>query len=114
MYPLVVPRELSDVTSEYLESEVFYTDNSLIEGSAGFAIHRNGVGGFRLKLSSLAGVFSSELSALLISLRHIREVIQPPEKYLIRTDSLRLCFPEEFRGKLIRSYMQLCFDLIGI
>jgi hypothetical protein len=35
MYPLVAPRELSVVTSEYVESVVFYTDGSLIEGSAG-------------------------------------------------------------------------------
>jgi hypothetical protein len=35
MYPLVAPRELSVVISEYVESAVFYTDGSLIEGSAG-------------------------------------------------------------------------------
>jgi hypothetical protein len=38
MYPLVVPRELSVVTSEYVESAVFYTDGSLME-TRGFAIH---------------------------------------------------------------------------
>jgi hypothetical protein len=59
-----------------------------IEGSAGFAIHHTGVGGFGFKLSSPAGVFSAELSALFIALRHIREVIQPPEKCLILTDTL--------------------------
>jgi hypothetical protein len=31
MYSLVAPRELSVVTSEYVESAVFYTDGSLIE-----------------------------------------------------------------------------------
>jgi hypothetical protein len=59
MYPQVAPRELPFVTSEYVESAVFYTDGSLIEGSAGFAVHRIGVGGFGFKLSSPAGVFSA-------------------------------------------------------
>jgi hypothetical protein len=65
-----------------VESAVFYTDGSLIERSAGFAIHQTGVGGFGFKLSSPAGVFSAELSALFIALRHMREVIQLPEKML--------------------------------
>jgi hypothetical protein len=47
---------------------------------AGFAIHQTGVGGF--KLSSTACVFSAELSALFMALRHIIEVIQLPEKML--------------------------------
>jgi hypothetical protein len=68
MYPLVAPRELSVVTSKYVESAVFYTDGSLIEGSAEFAIHRSGVGGFGFKMTSSAGVFSAELSALFMAL----------------------------------------------
>jgi ribonuclease HI len=88
MHSLVAPRELSVVTSEYVELAVFYTDGSLIEGSAGFAIHPTGVGGFGFKLSSPAGVFSAELSALFMALHHIRQVIKPPEKCLILTDSL--------------------------
>jgi hypothetical protein len=80
MYPLVAPRELSVVTSEYVESAVFYTDGSLIEGSAGFAVHQTGVGGFGFRMSSSAGVFSAELSALFMALRHIGEVIYNPQK----------------------------------
>jgi hypothetical protein len=88
MYLLVTPRELSVVTSEYVESAVFYTDGSFIEGSVGFAIHRTGKGGCGFKLLSPAGVFSAKLSTLFMALRHIREVIQPPKKCLILTDSL--------------------------
>jgi hypothetical protein len=88
MYPLVAARELSVVTSVYVESVVFYTDGSSIEGTAGFTIHRTGVGGFGFKFSSPAGVFSDELSALFMALRHTREVIQPPKKYLILIDSM--------------------------
>jgi hypothetical protein len=40
MYTLVAPKELSVVTSEYVESVVSYSDGSLIEGSTGFAIHQ--------------------------------------------------------------------------
>jgi hypothetical protein len=71
MYQLVASRE----HSKYVKSAVSYTDGSLIEKSAGFTIHRTGVGGFGFKLSSPAGVFSAELSALFIALPHIREVI---------------------------------------
>jgi hypothetical protein len=54
----------------------FYTDGSLIKGRAGH------------KVQSLTGVFTAELSALFTVLRHIAEVIQPPERSLILTDSL--------------------------
>jgi hypothetical protein len=67
-----------------------------------------GVGGFGFKLLSPVGVFSAELSALFMALWHIREVIQPPEKRLMLTDSLDLIkaiYPQEFGGQLIRSYM---------
>jgi hypothetical protein len=74
-------------TSEYVESAVSYSDGSLIEGTTGFAIHQTGVGGFGFKFSSPAGVFPAKLSALFIALQQIREVIQPPEKCLILTDS---------------------------
>jgi hypothetical protein len=47
---------------------------SLVCYRAGFTIHQTGVGG--LKLSSPTCVFSAELSALFMALRHIREVIQ--------------------------------------
>jgi ribonuclease HI len=75
------------VTSEYVESAVFYTDGSLMEARG---LLSTGVGEFGFELSSPAGVFSAELSALFMALRHIREVTQPPEKCLILTDSLSL------------------------
>jgi hypothetical protein len=78
MYP-----QLSAMTSEYVESPIFYTDGSLIELSAGFAIHQTGVGGFGFKSSSPAGTFSVDQSAFFMVLLHSREVIQPPEKCLI-------------------------------
>jgi ribonuclease HI len=93
-------------------------DGSLIEGSAGFTIHRTGVGGFGFKLSSPAGVFSAELSALFMALRHVREVIQPPEKCLILTDSLssiKAMLSRRISWRthpLVYECKQLCFDLM--
>jgi ribonuclease HI len=88
MYSLVVRRELSTVTSGYGASCIFYTDGPLIDGCVGFAVHQ--MGGFGHKISSPAGVFTAELSALFTVLRHIAEVIPPPQtqKCLILTDSL--------------------------
>jgi hypothetical protein len=69
-------------------------------------------------LSSPAGVFSAELSALFMALRHIREVIQPPEKCLILTDSLSSIRAMLFRRiswrthPLVYECKQLCFDLM--
>jgi ribonuclease HI len=66
----------------------FYTDDSLIEGGAGFAVHQMGVGRFGHKIPSPAGVFTADLSALSNALRHTSEVIRSPERCLILTDSL--------------------------
>jgi hypothetical protein len=76
------------VTTRYAASMVFYTHGSLIDGCAGFAFHRTREGGFGYKISSPAGIFSAKLTALLVTLRHIGEVIQSPEKCLILTDCL--------------------------
>jgi hypothetical protein len=79
---------LLTVTSGYGALCIFYTDGSLIEGFVGFAVHQMGVGGFDHKIPSPAGVFSAELSALFTALRHITEVIRPPERCIVLTDSL--------------------------
>jgi hypothetical protein len=47
-----------------------------------------GGGGFGHKILSPAGVFSAEVSALFTALRQIAEVMRPPERCLILTDSL--------------------------
>jgi hypothetical protein len=88
MYTLVVPRELLTVTSRYGPSCIFYTDGSLIEGCAGFAVHQMGVGGFGYKIRGPAGVFTAELSALFTGQRHIAELKRPQERCLIFTDTL--------------------------
>jgi ribonuclease HI len=76
------------VTSGYGASCIFYTDGSLIEGCAGFAVHQMGVSGFGHKIPSPAGVFTAELSVLFTALQNIGEAIRPPERCFIVTDSL--------------------------
>jgi hypothetical protein len=70
MNSLVVPQELLTVTSGYGPLCIFYTDSSLIEGCAGFAVHQMGVGGFGHKIQSPAGVslLSLVLNGTLLSL----------------------------------------------
>jgi hypothetical protein len=88
MYSVMAPRELLTVTARYATLMVFYTNGSLIDGCSGFAIHWTEEGGFGYKLSSPAVIFTADLTALFVALRLIGEVIQPPEKCLILTDSL--------------------------
>jgi hypothetical protein len=85
MYSFVAPCELLNVTSGYGASCIFYTDGSLIEGCAGFAVHQMGVGGFGHRILSPARVFTAELSALFTTLRHIL-------KYSTTNDNLSIFF----------------------
>jgi hypothetical protein len=68
MYSVVAPQELLTVMTRYATSMIFYTDGSLIDGCAGFAFHRTGEGGFGYKISSPAGIFTAELTALFVIL----------------------------------------------
>jgi ribonuclease HI len=88
MYSLVEPNELLTVTSGYGFVHVLY-GWLFDEVCAGFATQM-GVDGFGQKILSPAGIFTAELSALFTALQHTAEVIQPPERCLILTDSLSL------------------------
>jgi hypothetical protein len=66
----------------HMERTLLYTGALLIDGCTGFAIHRTEEGDFGHKLSSLAGIFTAELTALFVTLRHIGEVIQPTKTML--------------------------------
>jgi hypothetical protein len=89
MYSLLASRDLLSVTFGYSAPCIFYTNGSLIEGCAGF-VHQMGGSGLGHKILSLASVFTAELSALFTALQQISDVIRPPERCLILTDSLNL------------------------
>jgi ribonuclease HI len=106
------------VTARYAASMVFYTDGSLIDGCTRFAFYRTGDGGFGNKISSPAGIFAAEVIALFVTLRHIGEVIHPPEKCLILTESLSLVKAMVSRKishrthPLVYGCKQMCSDLL--
>jgi hypothetical protein len=50
---------------------VFHMDGSLIDGCAEFAIRQPDEVGFGYKISSPVGIFTAELTALNMTLRHI-------------------------------------------
>jgi ribonuclease HI len=118
MHLVVAPRENFTATAGYAESMIFYTDGSLIDGCARFAFHRTGEGGFGYQISSPAGIFTAELTALLVPLRHIGEAIQLPEKFLILTDSLssvKALLSKKISHRthpLVCEFEQVCSDLL--
>jgi hypothetical protein len=80
MYPSVVSRELATITSDYPMENIFYTDGSMINDVAGFAVqNRNYETGHQLAKPS--SVFSAEISAIKMALEHIQ--IYPCGRYLI-------------------------------
>jgi hypothetical protein len=83
MYLSVASRELATITSDYPTENIFYTDGSMIDDVAEFAVHnRNYETGHQLAKPS--SVFSAEIFA--IALEHIQ--ICPRGRYLILSDSL--------------------------
>jgi hypothetical protein len=54
----------------------------------GLCCSSNGCGWIWYKIRGTTGVFTAELSVLFTALRHIDEVIRPPKRCLILTDSL--------------------------
>jgi hypothetical protein len=60
-------QKLLNVTFRYAPSMAFYTDGSLIDRCAWFAIHRTEEGGFVYKIPSSTGIFTAELTALFVT-----------------------------------------------
>jgi hypothetical protein len=66
------------------------------------------------RILSPAGVFTAELSALFTALRHIAEVIRPPERFLILTDSLssiKAIGSRRIAHPLVYECKQLCWSM---
>jgi ribonuclease HI len=71
MYPTVASRELATITSDYLTENIFYTDGSMIDDVAGFAVHNRNYKTGHL-LAKPSSVFSAEISAIRMALEHIQ------------------------------------------
>jgi ribonuclease HI len=83
MYPSVASRELATITSDYSTEHIFYTDGSMIDNVAGFAMHNRNYE-TRHQLVKPFSVFSAEISAIRMALEHIH--ICPCGRYLILSD----------------------------
>jgi hypothetical protein len=71
MYLSVASRELATITSEFPTENIFYTDGSMIDDVAGFAVdNRNYETGHQLAKPS--SVFSAKISAIRMALEHIQ------------------------------------------
>jgi hypothetical protein len=107
------------VTVRYAASMVLYADGSLIDMDAqGF--HFIGLGRvvFIIRYRVRLVFFTAELTALFVTLQRIGEVVPPPEKCLILTDSLSSLKTSLSRKishrthPLVNECKQMCSDLL--
>jgi hypothetical protein len=75
MYPSVTSRELATITSDYNTENIFYTDGSMIDDVAGFAVNnrnyetgRNHLVSFRMKSLHLGWHWSIFEYALVVDI----------------------------------------------
>jgi hypothetical protein len=95
IYPIVARLELRAGIALIAPSNLFYTDGSLMDGVAGFAVHHS-IGcniGFRMRES--ARVFTVKLTAIHMAMDHIEN--EALERYLILTESMSSIMAMESR-----------------
>jgi ribonuclease HI len=85
-FPQVASNIVSCATSHYANNSIIYTDGSRSEGETGFGVYHVENFELGLRLKEPCGVFTSELTAILQALTHIKS--HSPGKFLILTDSL--------------------------
>jgi hypothetical protein len=86
MYPIVAPLELRTGIALFSPSNLFYTDGSLIDGVAGFAVHHSIDCNIGFRMRGPASVFMAELAAIRMAMDHIKN--EALGSYLILTDSM--------------------------
>jgi ribonuclease HI len=72
MYPIVAPLELRAGIALFSPSNLFYTDSSLINGVAGFAVHHSIDCNIGFRMKALASIFTAELAAIHMGMDHIQ------------------------------------------
>jgi ribonuclease HI len=78
-------RDLATISSDYPTENIFYTDGSMRDDVAGFAVHNRNYE-TEHQLAKPSSVFSAEISAIRMALEHIQ--ICSRGRYLILSDSL--------------------------
>jgi hypothetical protein len=73
MYPIVTPLELRAGIALFSPSNLFYTDESLMDGVAGFAVHHSLDCNIGFCMRRPASVFTVELAVILMGLSSNRK-----------------------------------------
>jgi hypothetical protein len=81
MYSIVAPLELRAGLALLSPSNLFYTDGSLMDGVAGFAVHHSTDCNIEFRIRGPASVFTQELAAIRMGMDHIENEAQG--RYLI-------------------------------
>jgi ribonuclease HI len=85
-YHQIASNIVSSATSQLDKNSIIFTDGSRSEGETGFGVYHFENFVFGLRLHEPSGVFTSELTAILHALIHIKT--HPPGQFLIMTDSM--------------------------
>jgi ribonuclease HI len=94
-YQIVAPRLVSSITFRFPPDSALYTDGSSCEGTTGFGVYHSENFEISLRLVEPSGVFTSELTAILYALVHIKT--HSSGRYSILTDSLSSVYALESR-----------------
>jgi hypothetical protein len=86
IYPIIASLELRAGIALFSPSNLFYTDGSLMDGVAGFAVHHMMDCNIGFRMRGPASVFTAELAAIRMTMDHIEK--ESPGRYLILTDSI--------------------------
>jgi ribonuclease HI len=85
-YHIVAPSIVSQATVSFDKSSILFTDGSKNNGETGFGVYHFENYELGLRLREPSGVFTSELTAVLHALLHIKT--HAPGKFLIMSDSM--------------------------
>jgi ribonuclease HI len=86
MYRIVASLELRPGIALFSPSNLFYTDGSLMDGVAGFAVHHSIDCNIGFWMRGPASVFMAELAAICMAMDHMEN--EALGRYLILTDSM--------------------------
>jgi hypothetical protein len=104
MYLIVVPLELRAGFAFFSPSNLFYTDGSLMDGVAGFAVYHSIDCNIGFRMKGLTSYFTAELVAM--AMDHIEN--EALGRYLILTDSMSSIRAMESRKISLHTHPFVC------
>jgi hypothetical protein len=106
LYTIVAPHELRAGIALFSPSNLFFTDGSLMNGVAGFAVHHSIDCNIGFWMRGPACVFMAELAAIRMAMDHIEN--EAFGKYLILTDSMSSIRAMESRKISLHTHSFVC------